>query len=388
MGDKIIPEKNSTNTTSRRNALKALGSGAIVGSGLLTSTAAAKPATVEVPELLSGDTVVEYMQVPKDWYQHTKHARQAKNELADRIRDLPSVFSVALVGQDATFGGKPGLKIRVQIDQRSEPPADGRIPDRVDGIPVSRQPAPASHGPAGCYNSGDESNVSGGEVVGWENGGYGTATGTIVHDPSGSQDKRVLHCAHVFWSSCDDAKSGNIIGRTAERGYGSGSVDIGTVSNYNRKGDYVFINNDGTGSDFFRSIDENDSYPSIAGCISQTKINSMASTSGETVYNMGATTGKTSGQIVASDKSFTFNCMNFHDEGVEATANFADGDSGGPTYIVRNGDAYISHVSSYRYYDRKSTTTCSGNTVQKGNPVGQSAYWIQNNENIKFGSKL
>ncbi|WP_152421554.1 hypothetical protein [Haloferax gibbonsii] len=320
------------------------------------------------------------MEVPKDWLQHREHAREAKAKLLKQLGDDDNVFSIGLVGQETKFGKKKGLKIRVQVQDKL---STASVPTATDDIPVTTEAAPTNHGPAGCHNSSDESSAGGGELVGWTNGGWGTATCAVVHDPGGSEEDRLLHCAHVFWDDCNDAKNGDITGRGAHRGRNNGGTKIGEVSTYDRKGDYVLIEERNGGS-FMSYIDDNNDYPSVGGRVSETKIDSMATSSGEDVYNMGVTTGLTTGQIVSSDKSFTFTCMNFHDEGVESTTNFANGDSGSPCYVLRDGDAYITHVGSYRYYDRDGIKTCSGDTAQQGNAVGTAGYYIQNNENISF----
>lgn len=379
MARKTNPDKCEGESIKRRDALKALGSSTIALATLSTTIAGASQKTKEVPELLSAGEVVKYMEVPVDWHQHVKHAREAKKKLTEQIGDLPNVFSTALVGQKEEFGGKRGLQIRVQVKDRLRAT---NIPDRVDDIPVLTEPAPQSHGPAGCYNNEQESHAAGGELVGWANGGYGTCTGAVW---SSSTEKQLLHCAHVFWDDCNDAKYGDIVGRKVARM----GTEIGEVVEYDRKGDYVLIDNQGYNSTFERHIEESDySRPDLIGWVSRSKIDSMASSStGDDVNKVGATHGLNSGEIVASSKSFTFDCFNFHDEGVEATTDFANGDSGGPVYIMRNGDAYITHVASYRYYDRGTVTTCSGSSASVGNAVGQAAYYIDNNENVTFGTK-
>lgn len=82
------------------------------------------------------------------------------------------------------------------------------------------------------------------------------------------------------------------------------------------------------------------------------------------------------------------NDIDFRDEGAEATTDFCNGDSGGPTYLLRNGDAYVSHVSTYRYYDRGAVDGCDNDAdkeVKVGNAVGTAGYYIRNNEPITFG---
>lgn len=371
-------------STTRRGALRALGAGAFLGSDLLGAVRGANPKMVDVPELLSGNTVVEYMEVPEDWLQHRNHAREAKRNLLDRIGDRPYVFDLGLTGGDATYGGATGFKIRVRVTDTTKASA---LPDRVDEIPVAVEPTPESHGFGGCHNANDEEYAAGGEAVGWEGHGFGTATTGVIHE--NKSETHLLHCAHVFWSDCDDAKSGGLEGRDAYRGTSfTDTTSIGQVTgSWDRKGDYAVIEPDGD-STFYRYIDENDDYPDVVGCLSENKIDWLGSNDDdEPILKMGVTNGKNYGDVVASDVSFTFTCINFRDEGVEATTDFGNGDSGGPTYLLRNGDAYISHVSSYRYYDRGAVDGCDHDDdeeIKVGNAVGTAGYYIRNNEPIKF----
>ncbi|MFB6176696.1 MAG: hypothetical protein ABEI99_06055 [Halobaculum sp.] len=264
------------------------------------------------------------------------------------------------------------------------------LPSSFEDIPVVVEQAPESHGAAGCYNTGNGKDAAGGDQVGWANGGFGTANSVVYRDPNGSQEEQLLHCAHVFYSDCDDAKSGGITGRTVA----ASGTEIGEVVTYDRKGDYVLVddveadNGNAEDTTWLGYIDDNTDFPYVGGRVGQTAIDSYASNSDDpTIYNMGVTTGLTTGEIVSSDLSSTFTCYNFRDEGVEATTNFANGDSGGPTFLIRNGDAFVVSVSSYRYYDRKEIDGCDSDTDKEntmGNAVGTAGYYIQNNENIAF----
>ncbi|PSP78436.1 hypothetical protein BRC81_07795 [Halobacteriales archaeon QS_1_68_20] len=367
----------------RRGALSALGAGALFGTDFLSTVRGASPKTVEIPALLSGDSVVKYEKVSEDWVQHREQARTAKRKLVDAVGNRPDVFSVGLTQGEGRYGGERGFRIRVQ----STDPAQARdLPDSVEDVPVAVESAPESHGPGGCNNAYDEEYAVGGEVVGWTGGGYGTATAAVNYDYS--DETYLLHCAHVFWDDCDDAKNNSLSGRGAHRGTycQSGQTGIGEVSwMWDRKGDYVLIEPDDDSS-FWQYVDDNYGYPDIAGRVSESYIDYMASNGDdEPIYSMGATDGRTEGDIITSDVSFTFTCINFRDEGVEATTQFANGDSGGPTWYSYDGDAYITHVNSYRYWDHGTVETCCNNTAQYGNALGTAGYYIQNDEPISFG---
>ncbi|MFB6176695.1 MAG: hypothetical protein ABEI99_06050 [Halobaculum sp.] len=76
-------DSNSNRRIGRRQTLKLLGGGTLVGTGAATTATALTPTTKEVPELLANDRVVEYMEVPEDWLQHRNHARRAKDRFLD-----------------------------------------------------------------------------------------------------------------------------------------------------------------------------------------------------------------------------------------------------------------------------------------------------------------
>ena len=370
---------------SRRKTLVAVGSGVVAAVTGPSTVHASTPTTEAVPAFREGTSVVETVDLPRQWLTHRKRVYGAKRQLLDRVGDVPAVFSVGLVGQSETYGDRRGLALRVQVTEKS---GESRIPDAVDGVPVRVEAAPNAHGPGGCYNSSGEERAAGGDAVGWEGNGYGTATAAVHNEDRGVT--QLLHCAHVFYEDCTDAKQNDLVGRSVTRGAGdSEKVRIGTIASWDRTGDYVLIDSDDD-SEFLPYIEGESTRPRIKGHVSPEKIDALASGNEDaTVKKMGVTTGMTTGTILSSGLSFTMPdvCYNYRGAGVESSTNFADGDSGGPVFLTRNGDedAYLTHIASYRYWDRAGIETCVGNTVQRGNAVGTAGYHIANTEPISFG---
>lgn len=340
--------------------------------------------TIRYPEIVSGDRVVQWMTVPKDWDRHRSYAKKVYRRVREWLHSLQSVVGTTLVRSDRTYGGHNGFRIKIIVeDEVSQSGSD--IPEEIDGILTTIEPSPDWWGPAdcsvnteSCTNRGGGDMVRGGERVGWMNGGYGTATCRVT--VNGKQ--RLLHCGHVFWDDCEDATHG-VTGRVAA----SGNERIGTVESVNVSGDYSVINRE-FGGNYVATIDDNHTYPELVGHATEVACeywNTLPRGSRPCLYKMGLTTGLTTGTIIGTGMSLTApSCTTMKHEGIHTDCDAGQGDSGGPTFLLHEGKAYLVNMISYYYIGTR--TACNGARVGI-NSAGISAWWIANNTDITFDSK-
>lgn len=339
--------------------------------------------TVKYPKIVSGDRVVQWMTVPKEWDRHRSYVKKIYNRVRGWLHSLDSVVGTTLVRSERTYGGHNGFRIKIIVaDEASQSGSD--IPGEIDGILTTTEPLPEWWGPADCsINTGNCTNrvvgdtVSGGESVGWINDGYGTATCRVT--VNGKQ--RLLHCGHVFWDSCADAAHG-VTGRVAT----AGNERIGTVESVSVSGDYSVINGE-YGGEYVATIDDNRTYPKLIGYVTKVACeywNTLSRKSRPCLYKMGSTTGLTTGKIIGTGMSLTIpSCTTMKHEGIQTDCDAGQGDSGGPTFLLYEGKAYLVNMVSYYYIGTH--TACNGARVGI-NSAGISAWWIANNTDITFDS--
>jgi hypothetical protein len=333
----------------RRSVLKGIGAAAIGINGMTTFAKGSSPSTIQVPKLVSGEEVYEYMTVEKDWYQHTQHATEARNRFKKVNADVPGIFSTSLIRSSKKYGGHNGLKIHVQMEESATPNA---LPSEFDGIPIAFGSKPEKHG-LGCTNAENNTSIQGGELVGCpEANSYGSVCAPIHYN--GNQ--QLLHCAHVFWDQCSDNAS-NLEGRTADvRDFNGNRTDIGTVKHADMNGDFVRIKpySDVSPRD---KIDDNAGHIPIRGSVTKATLDRWLSKSKSDrpmLYQMGVNTGRTSGRLAALNYEENPSCTNFDNgHGVYTWADFGQGDSGGPTYWDDGEYAWMVNITTNYYYAYK-----------------------------------
>lgn len=347
-----------TVNNNRRTVLKTLGVAAAGSAAGPTYARAVAPKTVEVPKLISGGEVYEYMTVEEDWYEHTLHAADARDGFSERFRDVSGVFAIGLVRSPETYGGHNGLQIMVQSGR--DDIADV-LPDRFDDIPVVVREKPDSYGRGSCTNAETYSHIQGGQLVGCkETGSYGTVCCPIYM--SGSH--YLLHCAHVFWNDCEETSS-DLTGRTADiRDLDGTRKDIGTVKYADMNGDFTRID---VYDDFSLGdvIDDNSGFPDIRGKVSKATLDRWVSKSKSErpmLNHMGVNTGLSEGRVKSVNYEHNYTCTNYDDgHGVYTYVDMGDGDSGGPTYWHDGDYAWIVNITTNYYYAY--TTGCNGGWI-------------------------
>jgi hypothetical protein len=171
----------------------------------------------------------------------------------------------------------------------------------------------------------------------------------------------MLTVAHLWYDedSTPCADDSDIRGNDAKvKGTKIGEVQYADVVQ-----DYAVVEKTNSDWSFENRIDENTGgYPVCEGYVSESQLESWAAQSDypfifptPCLYQMGMTTGRTQGRIDGAHYYDAANpCVSFIDDGeahgVSTTVDFGKGDSGGPTYHMKDGKAYLVSATSLYYW--------------------------------------
>lgn len=369
---------------SRRTTLKSLGALATTSGVASVPVRSLTSETIDYPKLISGDTVVEYISVPKDWDQQRRHAKDVLEQVRPEFQRIVGVLGTELTGTSETFGGHPGLEISVVIDPETD--ALTQLPDEIQGINVSTKEkqgvfttCSSETRDDNCTNNEKNDYVEGGQNVGWTQQTNGTSCCRVTYNGA----EHLLTCGHAFWENCDDATSNDLTNRVAEAG--TDGEKIGETAKVDVQGDWSIIDTS-HGGNYYDVIDDNNNYPKVVGYVTKDTLDYWASSTDYCAEQMGRSTGHTTGQVENVNANYTFSdCTDMRGEGVRTKANTAEGDSGGPTYMIRNGDAFLICVTCYGYDPY--SQVCDFYTLGDiGGGIG--AYWLANNADLTFGDNL
>jgi len=380
----------------RRAALKGV-SGALFATTISTGVVSGSSDTTELPGLISGGEVVEWITVPTAWYEQKEHAKRVLNEKRSELERKTGVIGAQLGQSPNTYDGKNGLQIEVLTNDSTQLDKSA-IPSQVDGVEVAieEQGSPqlggcdAKYGTDNCVNINDDTYVKGGQnMVDW-----GAEKGSAcirIDDKNGNE--RMLTVAHLFWGNCDDANSQISTGETAATYDGDSNwTAVGEVDIYDINADYAFIKKDGRNATYSNKIDDEDFIPRVVGYVSYDLLDSWASESDPPcIRNAGPTTGKTGGRVKKVNANYAEpDCVDYDGNGVRTSCDIAEGDSGSPTYYMYYGNAYlISATSSYDPLVGPFYIDCpeySDRSYGGGRSMGAAAYWIEAEQNVQnFG---
>jgi hypothetical protein len=353
--------------------------GAVSGGIVTMSTIsrAESPSTVDIPELISGDEVVQYRKVPKDWYQHQQHAKKLLERKREKLHNIPGVQETQLEASSQTYGGVRGRKIVTLVSE--DAPGRKEIPSKLEEIPVEVRNMPKKE--AGCPDDSSDDNcidddgtdsVPGGYTFGNPNvdgGGYGSSCCQVQKSDVGY----MLTVAHAFGDHCNDD---DLVGHDA---YAAGEK-VGEVVEWNRDEDWALIDTT-FGGDWQNHIRDTRTNPNVAGHVGESSLDYWESENTNCTTQAGRTTADTHGKVQATHVSSTTVCTDYNGHGVKTYCNFAGGDSGGPTYHVDStGEAYMVSVTGYGY--NWIGSVCFNN--QYGNSGGTAAYRLNNQHNMSF----
>lgn len=360
--------QNSTRRTTRRAFLSVTGAG-ILG---LTSTKPvnARPQQKKVPKYYSGGEVVEWMRVPKSWFSHNEHAKEALNEFNnDYFNQNYNILETGLIRSRRKHGGWNGFAIEAIYHRNKQKPD---LPETVSGIRVHlREGRPEARKNQACKNTGDFSQYPGGVNISdnsplsstrsWGTSGY------RVKDGNGND--YMVSASHIF----DDCNI-DIGDNTYQE-----SNQIGEVKDGNVGADYIVTDDSAGNVNIVNEILEPDGTRRfVNGCASECEIDRRVSDAFDGYTKIGITTGKETGGL--GKKNITIDdCHDLQGEGIRGSTNGAAGDSGGPWYSVENGDAFILAHHSKSAGSPVGTVECKGTQEVTSKSIGMPCFWIENN---------
>lgn len=333
---------------SRRAALKRMGAGAALSSVGFIGTAVGKN-TVKTTVTRNGDGPVRRKEVPQSWHDHLQQVDDVIQQMKDEYYSQKGVETIAQVRREETFGGKRGVQVRVEINEES---FEGDLPDSQENIPIDVVEA-MSTGLGACQGI-DESidPVLGSAVVEEDAGtscGFGSTFMTVYdYDVDAN---RMLTCAHLF-EAC--------LNGISEEAVEQGGSDFGKVDRFDANADWATITPQDKNTSDPSKIREGDGEEyEVNAWYTDNGISDLIST-GETAYQLGATTGQTSGTVEANHVSDGFDCVDFDAEGVECGITNAQGDSGGPVYTYNDDGTKAVLICMYQMYvnHRGDTRSC------------------------------
>lgn len=343
-------ETHNTINNSRRKYLKRSVAGALLPFSF--NRFSPQNNTVSVVTQWDQDGIHKQEKVPKAWYEHLQIVRDVQSELKQKYADAPGVKEVARVRGDDKFGSFRNFNVRITVDSES---VGANIPQSVDGVQITTTEQ-KDGGPTACGGfTGNINPAQGG--IGCQGDSYGTLY-LGVNKESSNADDLVLTAAHL-WGECTSIGGDDLY---------QGGDHYGTVEDYDHRADFATVDgDDGTFGDE-ESVgeikDENGDWP-VDAWYGDSGIDSLISKGedGRTVYQMGTTTGLTSGVLTANNVGNTWSsCIDYYDNGVQYDIRNAEGDSGGPVY-THNSDgtkAVLVCMNSYGYSSTGNTISCRG----------------------------
>lgn len=351
----------------RRDYLGAVGAGSVFTIQPWNLRLSSTGDDVKIPKLVNRHGVQETKTVPRSWYENLQHVKWVQSRLEDRYRETDGVASIGRVRrEDTTFGGKHGLKIRIE---RSKAQLDEELPTEVDGIPIEVTDAP--EGQLGSCEgfTRDFSEVPGGvQCEDGDEGEWGTTFVPVSID--GESGRYLMAAGHVFdicaWF---DGPEGTPLEQSGDY-FGDGT------SIHNQGLDYGLFEPVSSSEipSTSRIKDENGTYK-VYAWYGDSAIDDLVS-QGKSAYQMGTTTGQTNGTVTGNGLNSGEGCPDLNGEGVEVenknNNNVAgQGDSGGPVYKYhtdQTGDKVNVIAMFSWYYDANSTPNkyCNGGTRSVG----------------------
>ena len=306
---------------------------------------------VQIPTVKHGDTVVNWKQVPKSWYEHVQHSRKVRKDIKNDFFHKDGVRAVLLARWDKTFDGKNGLLIEVEVDPETY---DDSLPHERNGIPVREIDAPDRILKNCCHHE-DFDPVPGGVAVQTENGGVGSA-GFCVENENG--DRRLLTANHI-WGTCEDNTDGELNQHTDK---------FGKVRTIDKDTDYALVEPTSEEGLVYEVFVNGLRYR-VSGWKTQDGVSDMISTE-ENAYQTGATTCTTEGPIKGQGDVASASCVDFENHGIKADIGVAEGDSGGPfiDLVEYNGNQYAAIITHQSFGGTSSTITCHWGEAENGKP--------------------
>jgi len=351
--DGEAPSGNTMSTTARsvdrRNVLRSVGAGITLSPVVKLGKSSVDEVSI-VTEI--GRDQTYSTTVPKDWRRHVLDVRKVHRTLQSRFESTPAIRDVGRGIVEESIQDYRKQYVSVTVDDSAI--TTSTVPDRVNGVDVRVE------------QSKDEDDYElhacdNGKVAAWdplrpgvEGGdakckGDGTFT-TRLWDPNDdAQHEKMGHCAHSF-NYCDDWN---------KKAYNA-CQSVGVVDTIDPQADFAIIDqssNDGLRNGYSNDI-HNEGWGPLKTHMSYSGVEEAMS-SRETVYQMGISSCKTSGQVLEMDKTGSRPCADDISAYVHFDTYTEKGDSGGPHY-ARRGDSDNPRCSLIAAHSGSWDTRCIG----------------------------
>jgi hypothetical protein len=367
--------KNKTKTTSRRRILKAFGASSMLPA---VGVVHGSDKLIDIPSGFAGDEVVYYETVPEEWWETVQHVEQLKEELHEEYAGLPEIIGVGITRSEKQIGDLFETELRVTYDRGDHNLNDVErmVPNSIEGINIQL------HGveqdiPEYCRYRDNFTPVPGGVIVRRQGDNNLGTLCARAYDLS-REEHVYLTAAHVAAGRGNTGCDNNPIGDSLSQSTGSYTSNryLGNVVSYNASQDWA-------------AIDLSDSQVSHQRTLQHTESNTITldnryanysylMSSREMVYKLGASTGRQSGRVTAYDDTANHSCITLDGEGVEVIVSLtADGDSGGPTYVRKDGNNML--VSLHCLGRNSNGETVCNNNEARTYSVGISSTVLGNN---------
>lgn len=294
--------------------------------------------TIRVPKYRKSPAeVVEWMEVPRQWFEQHHRAKTALKQFNEEHFHKQGLHETGLVAVEKQYGGKRGFKIEVFVDPEK---FSGKLPEEQNNVRISVEERPEETNYL-CYNIGTYYEVPGGvNFFDKPTNGPLSTTGYPLRDSS-TNEEFMLGAAHAFGiCSVTDGDDTFTLDKQV------GRVSRGSVS-------LDFVLSDFSGADSDPDVvraenkiygESGESWPIFAYADEQ-EIADRVSSWFDGYSSMGCTTGRTTGGLGKKNIT-TDTCHDFNGEGVRGSANAAEGDSGGPCFDIGGDKAkLLYHVS-------------------------------------------
>jgi len=303
--------------------------------------------SVEIVVARDENGPIETKKVPQSWYRQVRNTRRVVEKSREQFEKKSGVRGVKIGSSTEKFGGKSGHSIVISVNETG---VRGKIPERVQNVPVEIVEEEGGSAPLNCDNLGDFNNIPGGVAHGFD---FAT-TCVKVRDIQAGQ-RRMLTAAHVH-GSCGSNLSGNT--------FYQGDSD-GTIRRYDWGTDFALVEDTYSDGESFddKILEEDGTRIDIDGWYTKDGISELMSND-EQVKKMGITSGNTTGEIkymeTAGDPT---DCHDYGYEGVRLTNNGGKGDSGGPIYNMKSQEARMIGMISQGAGNQVDSVDCDNNGI-------------------------
>jgi len=337
----------------------------------------------EIPIIVSGKDVIKSRKVSVDWWHFIKKVRRVRKTLAEKYLPVEGIKDVKIQPSDRSIGGLKATGVGIDVDPEMK--SEVSLPANRNGVDVFVNEATELR-TAGvetdpdCWNTGNYSNMPGATLV-YGAGSYGSACARAYDSSLGSNV--MVTAAHLF-DACSNGCS-SVKGRRMDQN----DQDAGKVARCNAVTDYVVVEPDSQ-TEVTYSNDIREDFTN--GSPKRTPLNGQATnyeymmSNSTIIYNMGVTTGRTTGTInsINGSAESTDSCIDMSGHGLDISCAAGDGDSGSPYYTLYDdgGTQKAALVGMFQLFAAVNASECNNNSIGPSSHGISSDYLA--NQNLEF----